>query len=232
MASTDEVTHNEHVFQRLLGIQKTLMGLHEGGAALTSSSRGTEREHFVNSFLARVFPSPFRFGNGDITDSHGNRTGQVDVVVEYPFGPSLPMPGGETRLYLAETVAAVIEVKSNIAGQWAEVESTAAKIKPISRRFGASLRIGRPATPQLPFFAVGYDGWSTLDTAARHLARSSVDGILVINKGVFVSSEQFGGVRATGPWALWGLISTLHSAVSDLKAVSIDPLQYAPTQKY
>ena len=59
----------------------------------------------------------FFVGTGDATDAGGNRSGQLDVVVEYPFAPSLPLGVGTTRLYLAEGVAAVVEVKSDAAGQ-------------------------------------------------------------------------------------------------------------------
>lgn len=79
----------------------------------------------------------YRFGSGDATDRQGNRSGQLDVVVEYPFLPSLPAVGNsKVRLYLAEGVAAVIEVKSDLAGQWSEVESTARQLKPLRRNFG------------------------------------------------------------------------------------------------
>ena len=52
---------------------------------------------------AKGLPPIYRFGTGDATDSTGNKSGQLDVVVEYPFSPSLPVVGtGQSRLYLAE----------------------------------------------------------------------------------------------------------------------------------
>ncbi len=50
-----------------------------------------ERETFVNQFLAHVVPPMFRIGCGDITDSTGRQTGQLDLVIEYPFVPSMPI---------------------------------------------------------------------------------------------------------------------------------------------
>ena len=47
------------------------------------------------------------FGSGDATDVAGNRSGQLDVVLEYPFAPSIPA-GGKTKLFLAEGVASVV----------------------------------------------------------------------------------------------------------------------------
>jgi hypothetical protein len=101
------------VFQRLAGIQQILKGVHAASDPLSAASRGAERQAFIDSFLANVLPPVYRFGTGDATDKQGNRSGQLDVVVEYPFSPTLPGVGASTptRLYLAEGIAAVIEVK-------------------------------------------------------------------------------------------------------------------------
>jgi hypothetical protein len=34
-------------------------------------------------------------------------------------------------------------------------------------------------------------------------------------------------LEATGPWALWGLISALHTITNALQSASTDPLSYA-----
>jgi hypothetical protein len=100
----------------------------------------------------------FRFGSGDATDVAGHRSGQLDVVVEYPFSPTLPAVGsGErTRLYLAESVAAVVEVKSNAAIQWEEVRRTATQLAPLRRTFGAAMVFGSGPSKSIPLFVAGY----------------------------------------------------------------------------
>jgi hypothetical protein len=121
---------NEYVVQRLMGMQSILNGVHQSGGGLSSATIGQERAAFIDQFLSGVLPPIYRFGSGDATDAAGNKSGQLDVVVEYPFAPSLPIVGaGQSRLYLAESVAAVIEVKSNLAGQWSQAVGTA----PLSR---------------------------------------------------------------------------------------------------
>jgi hypothetical protein len=45
-------------------MQQMLLGVHSGGSTLSSSSKGAEREAFVNGFLKEVLPPPFRFGIG------------------------------------------------------------------------------------------------------------------------------------------------------------------------
>ena len=123
---------------RLKGIQKSLLSSYESGGGMSSASRGREREQFIESFLKRVLPPGYRFGNGDAIDSFGNQSGQLDVVVEFTFLPSIPALGSsEPRIYLAEGVAAVIEVKSNLSSQWNEVVDTSTKLRKLKRIFQA-----------------------------------------------------------------------------------------------
>jgi len=220
---------NAHVAERLKGIQGSLMAVHKAGSTLSSASKGTEREQFVGSFLAEVLPAPFRFGTGDITDTIANKSGQVDVVVEYPFLPSLPTAKDSPRLYLAEGVAAAIEVKSNLTAQWAEVERTSEALKPLKRDFVKTGTISMGVAPrnQIPLFAVGYTGWRKMESVVEHLESGVVDGILVIDSALFASAKEFMDLRETGSWSLWGLISCLHQAASTLKSTGMNPIQYA-----
>jgi hypothetical protein len=221
---------NVHVVERLSGITNILMGVHQASGQMTAMTSGEERQAFIESFLANVLPPIYRFGRGDCTDGVGRRSGQLDVVVEYPFSPSLPSVGNSpTRLYLAESVAAVVEVKSNVAAQWSQAQHTSRQLSPLRRSFGATMQMGGFApTEQIPLFVAGYTGWTTMDTVETHLTQNpDVAGILVINSGLFASSAQFGGFRATGPLALWGLIVALHFITNGLQAASTNPLTYA-----
>jgi hypothetical protein len=222
------MTANVHVLQRLQGIQAQLLGAYHAGGRLSAATKGQERETFINSFLSGVFPTPFRFGTGDTIDVHGAKSGQLDVVIEYPFAPSLPIVGSSTtRLYLAESVAAVIEVKSNIASQWNEALNTARALHPISRSFGSTMTMGL-TFQHIPLFVVGYTGWKNYETVQSNLANATeIAGVLVIDEGIFVASPEFGITVATGAWSLWGLITCLHYATQSLKAASTKPFEYA-----
>lgn len=151
--------------KRLAGVQKSLCGVYESGSCMSDASRGREREQFVDLFLSQLLPPGYRFGSGDVIDTRGFRSGQLDVVVEFTFLPSIPSVGGKTRLYLAEGVAAVVEVKSDLAKQWNEVESTATALRRLERQFHVPgfTPYGTPPK-QIPLFAVGYTGWRQLDT--------------------------------------------------------------------
>lgn len=205
------------------------MGVHQASSPMSSATSGQERAAFIDQFLSQAFPSLFRFGTGDATDVVGARSGQLDVVVEFPFMPSLPIAGGSSsRLYLAESVAAVVEVKSNVATQWNQALHTAAQLAPLRRSFGAQMIMGPSPTDEIPLFVAAYTGWNQLSTVTQKLASTNqIHGILVIDAGLFVSSPQFGAIKASGPWALWGLICCLHQATSTLKAASTQPISYA-----
>lgn len=220
---------NTHVLTRLEGIQAALIAAHIQSNSLSASSRGTERETFLSAFLANVMPPIYRFGTGDATDSAGHRSGQLDVVVELPFSPSLPSTGTTTptRLYLAEGVAAVLEIKSNVASQWSEAQRTASLLAPLRRKFQFSFTMGQPPTPYIPLFVVGYTGWRTAETLQSHISDNpNIDGILVIDAGLFVSSSRLGGMVATGPYALWGLICAMHAITNSLQSASTTPVDY------
>lgn len=227
---------NKFLNTRLTAIQKQLINVYEGGSGLSSSSIGSEREIFINYFLSGVMPPVYRFGFGDITDIAGNKSGQVDIVVENQFFPSIPMVGAlSPRLYLAEGVLAAIEVKSDISSQLDEAVDTAKKIKALSKdpeavNGYAGVFAEDKIIEEIPVFAVGYKGWKKIDTTREKLlANESLDGILIIEEpGIFVYKNKLFGkpINYKGPDALWGLIRLIHEAGSLVFSTSFDLGKY------
>jgi hypothetical protein len=243
---------NQHIAERLASIREILNGVRRGGMTLSAATKGNEREAFIDNFLNRVLPDPFRFGTGDATDVRGRRSGQLDVVIEYPLMPSLPLPGaGDHRLYLADGIAAVIEVKSDLTKQWDEVLTTARQLgslehgtfmkQPLEdflvQHVNDEVRIEHAMRnyrlDEIPFFVVGYTGWKNIDTVADHLNYGPVNnpapihGILVIDAGLFASALPFGDMRLSGDYALWGLVCCLHNAaMTGIGWNSPDPARY------
>lgn len=132
---TGDTPFQKFLEPRLDALHKMLMAGYYGSGELSSASKGSERELFVNSFLSQIFPPSYRFGTGDVIDGYVQKSGQVDIVIEYPNFMSFPYLMGGPRLYLAEGVAATIEVKSNLVGQWNEALATAQKVKELKRIF-------------------------------------------------------------------------------------------------
>jgi len=223
---------NQLIHDRLESTRLSLLAGHAGGKTASSSTKGSERETFVRNFLTQVIPPAFRISSGDITDSNGKQSGQLDLVIEYPFVPSMPLLMADQRVYLAEGVAAVIEVKSNLARQWGEVRDTANRVRPLTRSYGAMVQFGVDpalATPKdpIPLFAVGYTGWAKPETLKAHLAEGVVDGILVLDTGLFVGTQKFPAQFADGAWSLWGLLMCLQHAMHIVGAAQVLMIEYA-----
>lgn len=219
---------NPHLITRLGGIRQALLAHYQGGSALPSAVKGSERETFVRDFLEQLFPPPFRFGSGAITDVTGVCSGQIDVVVEYPFLPSFPMPSGSERLYLAESVAVALEVKSNLSTQWDQVEHSVKQLRPLRRRWQGSthliaggIEFGMSTETPVPYIAVGFTGYSNVDTLKQRLETTPVenrpDGALVIESGVFIG-PSYQAYGAVGLFALAMVITNLVRAVTSAES--------------
>ncbi len=225
---------NNYVIERLEGIRNTLVAQGSAGDPLASSSKGTEREIFVKEFLGKVFPSHFRFGTGTITDSAEKLSGQADIVIELPFFPSFPVPPSDVRLYLAEGVAAVIEVKSNLSTQWSEVESTTQKIKQLSRNYGQSsfFSYGMSPRKQIPVYAVGFQGYKSRGALMKRLnatiKSARPDGALVLDPGILVGNDitDGGTICAIGASALYGLIAIINAILNSLQVAGFNYESY------
>lgn len=217
---------NQHILSRTQAVTQKLMAAYQSEADLPSGPESRDREIFVSHFLKEVFPPIYRFGSGNITDIDGNRSGPLDVVVERPLSPSLPAAGGdEVRLYPAESVALVIEVKSDLRRQWDEVEQSLSALAPIHRQFHTlrSMSGWEPKTA-VPVVAVGFSGWRTLHSVKRKLARSRVDAMLIIDEGIFVA--RAGGHAVGHDVALWGLISYINEVISVTTGASHKTFDY------
>ena len=128
------------------------------------------------------------------------RSDLSDLRMEVADTDSMPFRENRQRLYLAESVAAVIEVKSNLSSQWSEVESTVAAVKTLRRDLREPERYIEetpPATePQLkvrdiiPCYVAAYRGHTTIEGLQQRLASTAEacrpDGALVIASGCFV----------------------------------------------
>jgi hypothetical protein len=188
---------NDLLKRRLEGIREILLASHHAGAGLPNANLGSERETFIKEFLEKSLPVQYRFGTGCVTDMNNNLSGQLDIVIELPFAPSFQMPNGKDRLYLAESIGAVVEVKSNLSSQWNEAIQTVQKLNAIKRyaRGGSTrMQIGSYPSARLPIFVVGYEGWNGAGILEQKMKELPIyqrpDGFLDINAGRFCFFEE------------------------------------------
>ncbi len=247
---------NPFIIQRMDGMLHSLRAAHAGSKSMSSASKGAGRSDFIKNFLAEAIPPAYRIkSSADITDSHGTKSGEVDIVLENGFAPSFPMIGSDTaRLHLAEGVGLAIEVKSDLCNQWDQALQTAARIKSLRREitggtfgdhgmttiFQASKASTNPNARRfydpihdalkhkIAVFLVGYEGWSGIDIIKQKLNDHPgiIDGILQIDRGFFVSSKPFNELVATGPLSLYALLICITRAFTYIKDASFDLLAY------
>ena len=168
------------------------MAHHKGGSGMPNASNGSDREYFVSEFLSKILPSDLKFASGAIIDSFSvERSGQIDLAVLMPTTPSLPMPGGEERLMLAEGVAAAIEIKSNLSTDWSGVKNTTKEIKKLIQR-----KVHGEELHRIPVYAIGYKGWAGIEGMKKVWEATSQeerpDAVLMLENPVFISRESWG----------------------------------------
>lgn len=215
---------NKFIMQRLQGIIDSLKSVHTGGQEISNCTKGTERELFVNQVLNNIIAPPFRIGTGDITDSQENKSGQCDIIIEYSNSISFPniLPSAP-RLYLAEGVCAVIEIKSNLKDQWAQVVDSSSKVAKLRGSFkngifsdGLNMNIGCGVTDlSIPYFVVAYQGWTEIKTVRDHLNNNShIMGILILNPVMYCERMHC----ETGLQALFSFFTTVQNLTGKMIA--------------
>lgn len=171
--------------------------------------KGTPREIFIREFLMGHLSEKVAIGSGEIIDANskpGQSRNQHDIVIYKREFPKLDF-GGDISGFLAESVVATIEVKSNLTQtDFQNAMRSAKNTKSFQRNFGGIFSAGyRP--PSILTFLIAYDGpvsmstvhgWvepfmtqegladppmgNTLDERMRVIA-PCLDGIFVLGKG-------------------------------------------------
>jgi Domain of unknown function (DUF6602) len=206
---------NARVIDRLAAIQSILIAAHKGGGGLASALIGGERESFINLVLSNVIAPPFRIGTGEITDHSGKLCGQADIVIEYSNSMSFPLlQGNQSRLYLAESVCCVIEVKSNLSAQWSEVVKKAKKLAKVRRDTGCVAAADPLPPDDIPIFAVGYTGWTTEKMCKDKVNDAGLSGLLVLDAGIYVGGKGYEDATMSGPRSIFGFLLSIEQLTS------------------
>jgi hypothetical protein len=218
--------------ERLNAVYRQLLAAHSGNAGMATAAIGREREDFIDIFLRNCISPAVRFGTGQILDSTGLMSRQLDIVVESPFAPTIPLLGSSNvRLYLAESVHAIIEVKSDLTSQWNEVRENFESVKALKCKAigGASLQDPR-ISENMVYFAVGYTGWEKEQSLIKHWRNNAkpLDCVLQLNplRIVHKKAESNDPEIIDGPMALLRIVELLSRAVTQNVSSGFDLTPY------
>jgi hypothetical protein len=165
---------------------------YNAGKYLPSNMKGSEREIIIYEYLAKILPPTLRFSSGAIIDNEKS-SGQVDIVIETPFDISFPLPASSKKMFIAESVGGVIEVKSDIGKQWNQFIKTVSKVKKINRDIKLIESYGE-IPKKIPIYGIGFHGPKKLITLKNKIEKIEKDlrpdAVLIIESGNMISMEH------------------------------------------
>lgn len=175
--------------KKIENIHKNLMECYRDTMDYSPTIVGAEREIFNRELFQKILPNTYRIGAGSIIDSSGKSTGQIDAVIELPFSLSFPISSGENRLYLADTIGAAFEIKSDLNSQWNDAILKIEEIKKLNRNKVEKDEYALGDIIKIPSFIISFKGPKNLDTIFKKLGSIQPiyrpDGVLIIDDGIF-----------------------------------------------
>jgi len=214
--------------KKIENLHSNLMECYRDSSNYSPTITGFEREIFQSALLSKILPNNYRFGCGTITDHRGKETGQVDCVIELPFSISFPISSGHTRLYLADTVGAAFEVKSNLSTQWDSAVAKIKEIKSLNRYKLKEADLTLLNDLKIPTFIIAYKGFSNIETIYNRLGNMQPidwpNGIFIIESGIFVSPNGIKGqYECTGNGtSTLGFISCLYETLQQYAKLNVN----------
>ena len=210
---------------KLRRIQSNLMAGHDDSAGFASAISGAERETVYSSLLSSVLPQGHRASSGAIIDYSGLETGQIDLVVEGPRSISFPVASERNRLFIAATVVAAFEIKSDLKAQKIEALSKVKEIRKLKRYSIKEDDFVIFDRLQIPTFIVGYKGPSDISILERNFFsrnKFGPNGVLSIDTSLFIGRSPGGDWQyAQGPEA--AIFAFLSCLVESLEYYSHPP---------
>lgn len=211
---------------RLERISANMKAAYRDSSNYVSPVTGREREVFVHAFLEKILPPSMRVGAGVITDASGITSGQLDIVVELPLSVSFPIVG-ENRHYLADTVGAVIEVKSDLTRQWEEVKEKSADLLRLGRFTPEKDEIVFRDDYRVPLFVVAFNGpkkKATLEAYLGQMHRGDWPAVVyVVESDLLISQGPSGWVYArSSAGCAFAFVSALYLHLQRRRDIPVD----------
>jgi hypothetical protein len=194
------------------------VGFERAKAKAHNVLRGTSREDALAGFLESQLPTRFRVTTGEAIDAKEQRTGQLDIVI-YDGNRTVPLLKEKSGDVLpAESLLAVIEVKSILTlaelVKCGRAAKAIASLKPHNKEFSPPRQAGLDASDgnhrcQFSVLAFSSDlskadwcqrEWERLEqaTAVAEVPVQRIDRVLVLDRGMLVPPSQTGKASSDG----------------------------------
>lgn len=172
--------------------------------------RGDERALALADFLSDRLPDAFAVGSGEAIDFADNRIGELDIIIYDRLSAAPIQDSGSTVLVPAETIYAVIEVKSVLSKAETEKCLNAAKkiraLRPFKQRFLSARENGldHKHLYRCPYYVFAYKSdLSAIDWEQKEYDRLAtlandksydldlIDRIFVMDRGFIIPQTRF-----------------------------------------
>lgn len=218
--------------KKLDNIHSSMLECYRDSERYSPSIIGSEREIFQSNLLSKILPTNFRIGAGTITDAHGRETGQIDTIIELPLSLSFPITSGDNRLYLADSVGAAFEIKSDLNRQWEDAISKVIEIQELNRYTLKTNDFALLDDLKIPAFIISYKGYKKLDTLYKKLekvpSKNWPNGIFIIESGIFLGLKNNAHYECTGgSQSVLGFVSHLYTYLSRYSKNEVDLNRYS-----
>jgi hypothetical protein len=166
-------------------------------------NKGSNVEQIIREFLRVYFPSDNRIGQGEIIDSDGGISSQLDVIMtnEYhPYINDLSQPS----IYFIEGVACAGEVKSILNSKDLEIIlSNSLRYKSLNLRLSKGMQIHSKMSDtkrfieKRPYFLFAFESQMTLDTVFDKILKfnnqncseiwQQIDAVFFVDRGSIIN---------------------------------------------
>ena len=166
-------------------------------------NKGSNVEQIIRDFLRVYFPSDNRIGQGEIIDSDGGISNQIDVIMTNEYHPHIN-DLSQPSLYFIEGIACAGEIKSILNSKDLEtILSNCLRYKKLNLRLSKGMTIhSNPSDTKRfiekrPYFLFAFESQVTLDTVFEKITefnnqhcseiRQQIDAIFLLDRGAIIN---------------------------------------------
>jgi hypothetical protein len=167
------------------------------------SSKGSNVEQIIREFITTYLPAYNRIGQGEIIDTDGNTTSQLDVIMTNEFHPNIN-DLSQPSLYFIEGVACAGEVKSILSSKDLDtILKNCLRYKELNLHISRTMIIHsndsdmKRFIEKRPYFLFAFESQLTIETIAEKVTEyntlncpniwQQIDAIFLLDRGSLIN---------------------------------------------